>query len=528
MLAILGALTGLLTVSTALLAWVYWKAIAQLRHFKAIGDLQKYRAECEASASEALSARDSHRSDIERAKAAITELKSRIVKYQQVVADFKSASQLKRHVKQLSHVVGMYRTSADLTQHIQQQKEAIERNKVLLSEYHDALDGAKTAGEVQARVTYLENYLAELKSSVEEVEEAKELQQFGFYRRRYDLDTSDAYKLRLDEVRKRQKRMIKDATAACCNTEWHVEGSRAEGKKMVNQQIKLMLRAFNGESDAATGKVKYNNAVSMQNRINRSFDQVNKLGETKQVYLTDPYRNLKLEELYVTHEYHEKKQEELEEQRRIREQMRDEAKAQKEIEKATHDAEKDEETAVSALEKARAELARETGKQTAAMQALVAKLEDQLKEALDRKAKAIARAQLTKSGHIYVLSNIGSFGEGVYKIGMTRRLEPLERVKELGDASVPFYFDVHAMIYSENAPQLEKTLHEHFENRRLNMVNLRREFFRVSLDEIRDAVAQHFGQVTFVTVPEADQYRETLAQRTEMEKPALEPGMVRA
>jgi len=109
------------------------------------------------------------------------------------------------------------------------------------------------------------------------------------------------------------------------------------------------------------------------------------------------------------------------------------------------------------------------------------------------------------------LSNIGSFGENIYKIGMTRRLEPLERVKELGDASVPFFFDVHAMIYSENAPELESKLHKHFANRRVNMVNLRREYFRVTLDEIGKAVTDYFGEITFVTVPKAEQYRETLA-----------------
>src|SRR6185437_14973311 len=136
-------------------------------------------------------------------------------------------------------------------------------------------------------------------------------------------------------------------------------------------------------------------------------------------------------------------------------------------------AEKDEAIALRSLEKARQELSLESGKQTSAMQTLIAKLESQLSDALDRKAKAFARAQLTKSGHVYVLSNIGSFGEGIYKIGMTRRLEPLERVDELGSASVPFLFDVHAMVYVEDAPALENALHKEFAHRRLNLVNLR-------------------------------------------------------
>jgi hypothetical protein len=114
---------------------------------------------------------------------------------------------------------------------------------------------------------------------------------------------------------------------------------------------------------------------------------------------------------------------------------------------------------------------------------------------------------------VYILSNIGSFGEELYKIGMTRRLEPLERVKELGDASVPFNFDVHAMIYCENAPELENKLHQHFDCRRVNLVNLRREYFHVTLEEIIAAVGEHHGDITFVKTPEAAEYRETLAKR---------------
>lgn len=141
----------------------------------------------------------------------------------------------------------------------------------------------------------------------------------------------------------------------------------------------------------------------------------------------------------------------------------------------------------------------------------MSRLETELKDALDRKAKAIARAQLTKSGHVYVLSNIGSFGEGVYKIGMTRRLEPLERVDELGDASVPFPFDVHAIIYAEDAPNLENRLHRAFAQKRVNLVNGRKEYFRVTLDDIRAEVEKAHGLVTFLLEPPAEEYRKTLA-----------------
>jgi hypothetical protein len=169
---------------------------------------------------------------------------------------------------------------------------------------------------------------------------------------------------------------------------------------------------------------------------------------------------------------------------------------------------------VDALEKARAELAASANKEQERLAGLVNRLETELSDAIDRKAKAIARAQLTRSGHVYVLSNMGSFGEGIYKIGLTRRLDPFERVEELGDASVPFAFDVHAIIYAQDAPALESALHREFANRRVNMVNTRKEYFRVSLDEIRAAVEKHHGLVTFVLSAEAEEYRKTCALAT--------------
>lgn len=230
-----------------------------------------------------------------------------------------------------------------------------------------------------------------------------------------------------------------------------------------------------------------------------------------QITITQSYYDLKLAELHLVHEHREKTHEEKEEQKRIREEMREEEKANEDIERLKVQAEKDESVHAKALAKARAELGDATGKQHEKLESLVARLENELKDALDRKAKAIARAQLTKSGHVYVLSNLGSFGEGVYKLGMTRRLEPLDRVHELGDASVPFPFDVHAMIYSENAPGLENALHREFASRRLNRVNLRREYFRVTLDEVRAAIEKHHALVTFVLTPEAEEWRKTQA-----------------
>ena len=282
---------------------------------------------------------------------------------------------------------------------------------------------------------------------------------------------------------------------------------------MTNEQIRLTLRAFNGECDAAIGKVKYNNIDRIETRITKCYEAMNKMGATNQVSLSQRFLDLKLQELFLAHEYEIAKQEEKERQREIKERIREKEKAEREIAEAKKKTEKDEADKLAALEVARKQLADEHGKHNEKLEALVAKLETELQSAIDRKAKATARAQLTKSGHVYVLSNIGTMGDNVFKIGMTRRLEPLERVKELGDASVPFPFDVHTMIYSEDAPTLENELHKRFDSRRVNLVNLRREYFNVSLQEIQDAVADLHGLVTFRLEPEAEQYRTTLAMK---------------
>lgn len=282
---------------------------------------------------------------------------------------------------------------------------------------------------------------------------------------------------------------------------------------MTNRQIKLMLRAFNGECDAAILKARWNNANQMEARIKKAFEAINKMGETNDINIQRGYMNLKLEELYLAHEYQNKRHEEQEEQRAIREQIREEEKRLREIEKLKKQAEDEQRQYEKALRQAKADLAKAHGGDIAKAQALIDSLEEKLKEALANSERALSMAQLTRAGHVYVISNIGSFGEGTYKIGMTRRLEPLDRVRELGDASVPFTFDVHAMIYSEDAPTLEKALHDRFDAHRVNLVNSRKEFFRVHLKDITEEVKKHNGEVHITQMAEAQEYRETMSMR---------------
>lgn len=359
-------------------------------------------------------------------------------------------------------------------------------------------------------------YHTNLLSQVAAVEDNLEMQSFGFYQPKYGFEDSERYKIEIKNIRDHQKLLVRSDRATQCAQKWEVEGSAQKGQKMIKEHSKLMLRAFNGECDAAIAKVKYNNATNLEKRLNRSFEMINKLGDSKTLYLTNEYLNTKLQELYLVHEHRDQVHLEKEEQRRIREQMREEEKALREIERAREKAEEEEAAKEKALEKAKAELenASDTAENAHLME-LVAKLELELKDVLERKERAIARAQITRSGHVYVISNVGVFGEGVYKIGMTRRLEPLDRVRELGDASVPFPFDVHAMIYSEDAPGLEHALHQHFAEKRLNLVNLRREFFRVTLNEVKQAVSQHYKEMTFVSFPEAEEFRRSNSLRAE-------------
>jgi len=410
-----------------------------------------------------------------------------------------------------------------------QSKEDAEKIKVsnseLLVRYGPFIEKDKSIDNFNLEIAELkielarlnEKYLAGLSihSNLEEqinlYQDTLEIGSFGLYKPQFDYQTSENYKNAIDYNYEKQKQLIKNDLAAVCNTEWAVGGSKVEGKRMTNQYKKLMLFAFNGECDSCIAKVKWNNAAKTKERIQKAFESINKLGVTQNVFLTNEFLTLKFEELALTHEYELKQHAEKEEQRRIKEQMREEEKAQKEFERAQREAEDEETRYQKALNKAKEELGSAIQQDVEMLNQQILSLEQKLKEAQDKKDRAISLAQQTKVGHIYVISNIGSFGENIYKIGLTRRFDPLDRVKELGDASVPFHFDVHAIIYSENAPQLEYELHQKFNERRLNRINGRKEFFKVTLDEIEEVVKEHSNaEIQFTKIAEAKEYRETL------------------
>lgn len=350
-----------------------------------------------------------------------------------------------------------------------------------------------------------------LRKDVNLFESKLDLIEFGIYKPVYDFEKSEEYRVEQNRIIEQQKTMIKSETAAVCNTKWTIDGSEAKGRASTKRFIKLVLRAFNGECNASIAKVKWNNINQIKERIQKSYETLNKLGESSAVYLSYEYLDLKLKEITLEYEYQVKRQEEKEAMRAIQEELREEEKARREFEQAQKQAEKEEETFQRALLKARKEVEKATGELQEQLNAKILVLEKELLSAQEKKERALSMAQQTKRGHVYIISNIGSFGENVYKIGMTRRLEPIDRVRELGDASVPFQFDIHAMIYSDEARTLEAELHKAFTDRKVNMMNYRKEFFNVSLDEIENKIGELGFEAEFTILPEAMQFRETLA-----------------
>lgn len=334
---------------------------------------------------------------------------------------------------------------------------------------------------------------------------------------------SERFKEEIKIVRQKQTELIKSGQAILIPDRVHLIADDSYSKKVLAGQTSLMLKSFNLECDNLIGSVKTSNYPAVLERITRTASEAEKSSISLMCGFSKEYVELKLRECELQYQF--KKIENLEkiEQAAIKEQMKEEEKVRKEAERAIKEAEREEEALKRALEKTRQEFDKATEEQKSKYEALLRNLEERLLEAEEKNKRALSMAQLTKSGHVYIISNIGSFGENVFKIGMTRRLEPLDRVKELGDASVPFEFDVHAMIYSENAPDLEHKLHAEFAERRVNLVNPRKEFFYVSLEDLECWAKRENFDLRLTKLAEAKAFRESQAIRDRGE--ARETGL---
>lgn len=308
---------------------------------------------------------------------------------------------------------------------------------------------------------------------------------------------------RLKSARAFTRTLIVDRKAATCD---YVDNDKH------NTAIKFVTDAFNGKVDSALSKVKYDNYGTIKQQIEDAFNVVNYTGVAfRNARISEIYLNARLDELKWAVATNELKKIEQDEQRRIKELMREEERAQREIQKAIDAAEKEEKILKKAMEEARRQIESANEEERLQFEAKLQDLQDKLTAAEEKNKRALSMAQQTRSGHVYVISNIGSFGENIYKIGMTRRLEPKDRVTELGDASVPFSFDIHAMIYSTDAPTLEKTLHKKFVNNQVNKVNPRKEFFDVTLADIRNMIDEMGIEAHWTMTAEAKEYYESQA-----------------
>jgi hypothetical protein len=335
--------------------------------------------------------------------------------------------------------------------------------------------------------------------AVVELSDERVLQDVGIYRYRHPLENAVAYRERLDGLGARIADLAKAGVAIEKSNMFTFDGSLAKGRSLANDLAKLMLRAYNAEAENVIRTLRAGNLQTAINRLEVSRAAIAKLGKTMEMRIADGFHALRIEEIELTADYLVKKEEEREIARAERERLREERKVEQELAAARE-----------RLDKERAHLV-----------AVIAKLkasglsDPDLEQKLSNVDNAIVqndyRAANIRAGYVYVISNRGALGERVVKIGLTRRLEPLDRINELGDASVPFRFDVHAIYFSEDAVRLENELHEHFATRRMNWANNRKEFFFVSPAEVRSVLIEKVGNLLeFVEHCESTEYYQSV------------------
>ncbi len=398
--------------------------------------------------------------------------------------------------------------------------ELIQKKEDLANNYSIELEETRQRIEKELENEHweLKAQIAKDKEEVIEWDDKVLLQSFALYKPKYPMSYSLEYADLLNAVRERQKQMIRNDTACICGTTWTVNNSMTAGNKMTRDTKKLLLRSFNLECDDVVSKVRWNNHESCLKRIEKSYEVINKLGKIYSIYISSDYLQLKREEMYLALEFEQKKKEERDFQRELRAEERENRRIKQELEAERDKVRKEKSHYENALEAARQQIRNMAEEEKQELLERIRELESHLQEVNDHLKDVDYREANQRAGYVYIISNIGSFGDDVYKIGMTRRLDPMERINELGSASVPFNFDVHAMIFTDDAPKLEAALHRAFEDKKINMVNTRREFFRCSLEEIKKVVKENYdGTAEFYDTADAEQYRESIRMRQQME-----------
>lgn len=363
-------------------------------------------------------------------------------------------------------------------------------------------EAEKRRMELLAQIKFLNENTNDLKSELKKLEE-KSIIEYTIISVDENI-TSEEYKSKYNLLLLEEKEMLK-------NDEAVIKKSYRVEQKVLNSAVKQLARCFNSETAAAISSVTVKNIDNVKSKIIKTFELLNKLFAIDEVELNKKFLKIKLQEADLLYAYEYQKEQEKLQQKAIKEQMIEEEKVRREIEKEKAKVQKEETQFKNEISKLMSYMQKSSEVEKQLYIDKIKELEEKLKAVEKEKEDVLNREQNTRAGFVYIISNIGSFGENVYKIGMTRRLEPMDRINELSSASVPFEFDVHAMIFSEDAPALENALHKHFDKCKVNKVNPRKEFYRVDLDEVEKVVKENYnGTVTFTKVAEAYQYRESL------------------
>ncbi|HEO6958737.1 TPA: DUF4041 domain-containing protein, partial [Streptococcus agalactiae] len=372
----------------------------------------------------------------------------------------------------------------------------------------------KVAKDILKLDDELKKRQSELKALQKEVivlNDDLDLQEYGFFERKYKFSDSTKYKEELETLRKRQKQLVKDKKAGVIVRPMLLDNSKSKGRAMQNQLIKAMIRGFNGEVDAHLVKVTATNLSKKVDAVVKSFNQLNKMYSRNLVCLSNDYLELKISELQLAVEYELQKLEEKELLREQRAKEREDKKLQAELAAKRKQIEKDRKHFKQMLDNVEELLKTANEEEKEKLNLQLAEYQDKLSELDELEEDIDYREGHATAGYVYIISNIGAFGEDVYKIGVTRRLDPMERIRELGSASVPFQFDVHALIFSEEAFSLEKELHNRFEKNKINKVNGRKEYFKVPFSDIKAVLEEHKELAIELTEKaEAFEYRQSL------------------
>lgn len=427
-------------------------------------------------------------SEVDLARLSKADARAQIVQLQQTV----------HRLEQTINEQGL-REFVDFIEWRQQQISILEQHRAALYADNDRVSAERDAARAEYEV---------LRSEVVVMKNSREFQEVGLFDFDHPAEESTTLAAELATVRAQIKDAIRNKQATSASRGFTFNNSAAQGRRFVNSLSKILLRAYNAEAENAIKTTRAGNLSTAQARLSRAAEQIAKNGSMIDLKITQYFHQLRLQEIELAHRHLKALQREKELERERREELREQRKAEIELKKEQERLEKERAHYLSTI----ATLESNGDEEGAA----------RVRERLVDVERAIEdvdyRAANIRAGYVYVISNIGSFGPDVVKIGMTRRLDPMDRVRELGDASVPYRFDVHALFFADDAVAVESLLHKEFAAQRINQVNLRREYFRVTPHEVLEKLRAHHVEVLeFRTEPEAEEFYASQGIRAQLE-----------